>query len=443
MSLMTGKKASQGVTDVVISDDHRPAGLAWRTKQHNAVSNLLRATEKTVDQRTAENETTSMVMAIDAFRLLADPLASIGVYVSELVQSLQRLPEVQKLYLLFPRKPEQNFTHQKLAELEKVEFLYPRKNFFPERNFSSEIYWTHFIVPSVIRANIKSPNYYLAPYHHPPIFLHRGIHVVTIVHDLCGLRADCGYRKTGRGFYQHLFRFAMAAIRSDRLVPISQYTKREFMTRFPFLAGKMSNVVYNGVSCQPVTNERLDETLRKYNLQGKAYFVGFGSPSARKGIDLIVSSYKAYKARGGHGSLLLITASYYRRAVAELLKREGLTDARVLSGIANADRDSLYKGAVALLFPSRCEGFGYPVLEAMRQGCPAIAGQEGPMSEIVGGDLSLLEELRVDQIVSQMTKFENAGSHARAELGERLLRRSLSFTGESFGYSLLRAIRPT
>jgi glycosyltransferase involved in cell wall biosynthesis len=415
--------------------------MAWRTKQEDAVSKLIRYGETPAYKRTTANETTSMIMAIDAFRLLAEPLASIGVYLSELVRSLHTLPEVQKLYLLFPRKPAENFIHQKLAELKNVEFVYPTKDFFPERNFLSEICWTHLIVPSLIRANIKSANYYLAPYHHPPIFLRRGIHVLTIVHDLCGLRSDCGYRKTGRGFYQHLFRFVMAAIRSDCFVPISQYTKTQFINRFPFLAGRISNVVYNGVSCLPVSDEILHETLHKYGLHGKRYFVGFGSPSIRKGIDLIIDSYKAYKDRGGDGSLLLITARYYHDAVVRLLDKEGLTAVSILSDVANSERDSLYRGAVALLFPSRCEGFGYPVLEAMRQGCPPIVRHEGPMSEIVGCGLSLLEELTVEQIVSHMTMFENVDAHARAELSERLVRRSLVFTGESFGHNLLSAIK--
>jgi glycosyltransferase involved in cell wall biosynthesis len=47
--------------------------------------------------------------------------------------------------------------------------------------------------------------------------------------------------------------------------------------------------------------------------------------------------------------------------------------------------EALYNGALALLFPSRFEGFGWPVIEAQACGCPVISSDRMPMPEVSGG----------------------------------------------------------
>lgn len=58
---------------------------------------------------------------------------------------------------------------------------------------------------------------------------------------------------------------------------------------------------------------------------------------------------------------------------------------RRLGRIPRAELDDLYRAATALVFPSRFEGFGIPVLEAMSRGCPVIAADVTALPEVVGG----------------------------------------------------------
>lgn len=55
-----------------------------------------------------------------------------------------------------------------------------------------------------------------------------------------------------------------------------------------------------------------------------------------------------------------------------------------LGRIPSGDLDTLYRTAVALTFPSRFEGFGIPVLEAMSRGCPVVAADATALPEVVG-----------------------------------------------------------
>src|SRR5215510_9230970 len=128
-------------------------------------------------------------VAIDGFRLITEPLGSIALYTSELVRSLCVLSEIQNLQIFLPRKPNHEFIYNKLLDFGNVEFIYPTNDVFPERSFRSEMFWIQLVIIYLIRTKCKSIDYYIAPYHHPPIFLSKTIRTITVIHDLCGLRA--------------------------------------------------------------------------------------------------------------------------------------------------------------------------------------------------------------------------------------------------------------
>lgn len=382
-------------------------------------------------------------VAIDAFRLISEPRTSGAVYVAELVKSLSVLPDIKKLYLLVPKRPGSDFIYTELLNLKNVAFLYPANEVFPARNFRSQIFWIQKEIPHLIRQLSDTTNYYVAPYHHPPIILARGIRIVTIIHDLCGLEARCGYSKNKKGFYRHLMMFLIASIRSDCLIPISKYTQKQLLKHFPYVSSKVSNVVYNGVSSQYVGGKLVEEIIQRYSLDRKKYFIGFGSLSSRKGLDLILDSYHLYRSRGGQAFLVLIVANQARIGVQKMIQKQRLKDVVMVSNIESLERDALYQGALALLFPSRGEGFGYPVVEAMRQGCPPIVWQEGPAMEIVASTVPLLTNLASEEIVAQMSTYESLNSESQAELAERLIKRSFLFNEKNFGQSFFEAMTRT
>ena len=380
-------------------------------------------------------------VTIDAFRLVTEPFTSNAIYVSELVKSQSVLDEFNKVYLLVPRKPGYDFIYNDLLHLKNVEFIWPNSDVFPERTFGSQVYWIQWVIPHLVRRRIGSTHYYVAPYHHPPLLLPRKLRVVTVIHDLCGLRADCGYGKTKKGYYRHLFMFVMASIRSDLLIPISEYTRSQLKRTFPFLGPRIANVVYNGVSGDTVSDTMVNETLRRYNVYQNKYFIAFGAPGKRKGLDLILGGYKLYRNRGGQASLVLIVANDARARVRQSCEAEGLTDVVMVSHITASERDALYRGALSLLFPSRCEGLGYPLIEAMRQGCPPIAWRNGPASEIVDSVIPLLRNLDKAEIADHMFTCANVSPDMRLTLADRLIKRSYNFQGDRFGRGFVEAMK--
>jgi glycosyltransferase involved in cell wall biosynthesis len=76
---------------------------------------------------------------------------------------------------------------------------------------------------------------------------------------------------------------------------------------------------------------------------------------------------------------------------AQVLAEAGITSVHFLGFISDQELARLYSEAVALVFPSRYEGFGFPVLEAMACGCPVITRRNSSLEE-VGGDVALYIE---------------------------------------------------
>jgi glycosyltransferase involved in cell wall biosynthesis len=82
---------------------------------------------------------------------------------------------------------------------------------------------------------------------------------------------------------------------------------------------------------------------------------------------------------------LIMAGKPWTPEMRQYCQSSGLAD-RILERVevSNEDLEALYSGALALLFPSREEGFGWPVLEAQACGCPVITSNRAPMTEIAG-----------------------------------------------------------
>jgi glycosyltransferase involved in cell wall biosynthesis len=113
----------------------------------------------------------------------------------------------------------------------------------------------------------------------------------------------------------------------------------------------------------------------------------------------------------------------------ELAQHHELTfSIKLISPLDKRALDSLYHCAIALVFPSSCEGFGFPVVEAAAQGCPTVAYTRTPAAEIIGDELPLANELSVDAFVPLMHVQATMSSTDRAAQAARLTARAQKFS---------------
>jgi alpha-1,3-rhamnosyl/mannosyltransferase len=130
--------------------------------------------------------------------------------------------------------------------------------------------------------------------------------------------------------------------------------------------------------------------------------------------------------------------------IAKAVRELGIeSNVRRLGYIPSQDLDALYDEAIALTFPSRFEGFGAPVLEAMARGCPVIAADATALPEVVGDSGCLVSPDNADHWHQAMLELsegeEDAQRYAKAGLaraGEFTWARSADILEEAYLHAL-------
>ena len=167
---------------------------------------------------------------------------------------------------------------------------------------------------------------------------------------------------------------ARSLVRARAVHAISHHARAELLA-FTKVAGERVEVIHLGVD--PAFSPAPDPEPPRHLL-----FVGgadphknlsmlldlLASPEARALPPLVVAGPSAAPGRGGSPPV-----------------------ARLVPHPTDAELVQLYRGALALLVPSRNEGFGLPALEAMACGCPVIAADAGALPEVCGGAAIVLD----------------------------------------------------
>ena len=210
----------------------------------------------------------------------------------------------------------------------------------------------------------------------PPAY--RGPAVVTI-HDLSFERHPG--LMTPRDLLLFRTLVPRSARRADRVLSVSERTKRDLVDRYGIAEDKIV-VTPNGVD--PIFRPNGGAPERS----PYALFVGGIQP--RKDP---LSAIEALGLLDGDLSLVLVGAE--KRGgdeVRSAIRRLGLEERVELAGhLEPEELAALYRGAACLVFPSRYEGFGLPVLEAMASGTPVVATAAGAVPEVAGEAAVLVE----------------------------------------------------
>jgi glycosyltransferase involved in cell wall biosynthesis len=207
---------------------------------------------------------------------------------------------------------------------------------------------------------------------------YRGRSIVT-VHDLSFERHPELMPFRDRLLFRTLVPRSVA--RADRVLAVSEWTKRDLVERYG-VATKKVVVTPNGV----------DEIFHPNGAAPKrppyALFVGAIQP--RKDPLTALEAFALL-----NDDLGLVVVGPEKRGADEVktaVRRLGLDRRVEFAGHVELDElAALYRGAACLVFPSRYEGFGLPVVEAMASGTPVVAAATGALPEIAGDAAILVE----------------------------------------------------
>ncbi|MFV0306992.1 MAG: glycosyltransferase [Desertimonas sp.] len=259
---------------------------------------------------------------------------------------------------------------------------------------------------------------------------------VVTIHDLQWLRYPEYVSPLKR---RYLRTTVPASARRATIVTVpSDYVRRSVIGACA-VAPERVLVVPHGVDAAVATTPA-DVVRQRYGLGDRPFVVLPAITHPHKGHRFLLDLLADGRGEWGDAELALVLtggAGRAEHAVASAIARFGLADRVVRTGrVPAADRDGLIAAAEALVFPSRYEGFGAPVLEAMLLGTPVVAGDQTALPEVIG-DAGIIRPLDADGWVGALDEARVR----RDELIEAGRRRAATFSTAASGRALADAYR--
>jgi glycosyltransferase involved in cell wall biosynthesis len=169
--------------------------------------------------------------------------------------------------------------------------------------------------------------------------------------------------------------------RADRVIAVSERTKQDLVERYQIAADRVT-VVPNGVDDAFTPDGPADD--------GAPYLLFVGALHPRKDPLAVIEALSL--ADSNHRLVLVGPDKGAAAEARRLVTRLGLGGRVEFAGhVERPALAALYRGAEVLVFPSRYEGFGLPVVEAMASGTPVVATSAGAIPEVAGEAAVLVE----------------------------------------------------
>ena len=209
--------------------------------------------------------------------------------------------------------------------------------------------------------------------------------LVVTAHDAAPLLFPETYPRRGRRF--HAQGLAAAAKRADLVITVSHAAADELVTHTAIPRERI-RVVPNGVGLEIADDEAVDAARRQYELGETPYVFWVGSLEPRKNVGLLVEAFAHWAAHTDlpHFLVLAGPAGWVQDEASVLAPARRLGNrVRTIGRVGDPALTALYRGADLFAFPSRHEGFGIPVLEAMAQETPVLAADIAALREVAAG----------------------------------------------------------
>jgi glycosyltransferase involved in cell wall biosynthesis len=224
------------------------------------------------------------------------------------------------------------------------------------------------------------------------------------------------------------FRWAMSrSLRhAARVLCVSATTARDLATALDVAPDRI-DVTPLGTDLAPAGPPAVAAVRARLGLRGR-YVLGLGTLEPRKDLPTLVAAFATLAGEIPHDLVLAGLAGWGSGEVAAAVKASGVRDrVRLVGYVPEEDKAALFTGADVFVYPSRYEGFGLPVLEAMACGTPVVTTTGGSLPEVAAGAAALVEPGDRDRLAGAVRRVLTDGE-TRALLTERGRTRAAELT---------------
>ncbi len=370
------------------------------------------------------------MIVIDASPLqTAHKYRGIGAYTGGLLDALTRLRQPEALGLLAePARPDDlPLLADLLARPGVTKVTLPR----PEWR-RSRLQWVvglAAVYPTILRTR---PRIYHATEGSGLVRV-PGVTTVATLYDLIPLHDEAAHFPLSRVDQRIGYaRYLRLLQRVDHLIAISEATKRDAVERLRIPPERITvtPLAVDARRFYPRAAAEIDRVLARYRLR-RPYFLHIGSSDPNKNTANILRAFAAFSRHGHSERVLCIVGKWPAQALAQLERSHpGLLASgrlRMLGYVPDDDLPALYGGADLFVYPSLLEGFGLPILEAMRCACPVLTSTVSSLPE-AAGDAALLVDPHDTEAMSEAMARLAGDAALRADLVQRGLQRAQEFS---------------
>jgi glycosyltransferase involved in cell wall biosynthesis len=317
-----------------------------------------------------------MEIGFDAKRAVQNN-TGLGNYSRYIIEILSEYYPENK-YLLFAPKQKENSRLHTIHSRNNTSFVFPSG---VSKSFTS-LWRTYWIKKDIRKQEITV--FHGLSNELPTGIENLGIKTLVTVHDLIFLRYPEYYKPVDRIIYRK--KFERACKKADRIIAVSECTKRDIVSFFG-IPEKKIEVVYQGCHSdfrKKVSAETKMAITHKYNIPSH-FILYVGSIETRKNLLLIV---KALKNLPENIHLFAVGKSTpYQLQTEKYADKSGVQSRlHILNNVPFEDLPAIYQSANLFVYPSVFEGFGIPIIEALSSEIPVIAATGSCLEEAGGAD---------------------------------------------------------
>lgn len=238
----------------------------------------------------------------------------------------------------------------------------------------------------------------------PPGIEKTNIRSVVTIHDLIFMRYPEFFPWIDRKVYLKKVKYACEA--ADLIICICEQTKSDVINFLGIDPSKI-RVVYQTCNPRfytPMDEEKIQKTLRKYDVQGQ-FILNVGAIEPRKNALNLVKAFAHLKKETNHNLILIGNGGDYKTEIENYIESKDLSSrVKILSNVGHTDLPAFYQAADLFCYPSHFEGFGIPIIEALFSKTPVITSKGSCFPEAGGPDSLYIESESVNELEDAIRK---------------------------------------